>query len=229
MKTLIWQNVTEGPMTTELKNASIVFLSEGDPDLVRKARPVTSHGQHQHDRIKGLVINWDRSQFRVTNRGYRMFHKSGEAEGWDNIPTPPRGLLYVVGYWIDDPDRKLYCMWVTHFLNTWYPFPQNRDENTKKRHYIVKVLSIPVVEELIQQMNRDSKISGTVGGGDTNSVPWDGEMRGLTSVFNRGLDRVWSSEDAMVSYAGRSPETGVGPQSYHHGVIILQKTKKGKG
>lgn len=228
VKNLIWQNVTEGPMNRALRDAEIVLLSEADPSKVRAGRPVKTHGQHRIDRLKGLLINWNRSQFRVTNRGYRIFHKSGTAEGWENIPTPARGLIYVVGYWLDDPERDLYCYWVTHFLNEWNPLPARRDKTTVQRYEIVEQKSIPVVEELVRQMNRDSKICGTIGGGDTNSIPWNGHMLRMEPLRNRGLDRVWSAGNVNAAFLGTTPETGSGPQMYHEGVAIIQKPRKRK-
>lgn len=229
MKTLIWQNCTEGPMTQELKNADMVLLCEGAPWLTRVGRGIRRTKQHRNKRLKGLVINWDKEEFVAVEKGHRMFHKSGKAEGWNGIRTPARGILFVIGYWKDDPNKRLYMYAVTHWLNSWLPAGKP-DRWTFQRNTIVTETTIPVVEELVEDKKRVGAVfngqrvdlEGGLVGGDTNSLPWDGDLIGLRHVDNRGLDRIWKFGRVAVDYIGHTPKTGRGPQMKHHGEKVKQ-------
>jgi len=235
MKTLIWQNCTEGPMTKELKAADMVLLCEAAPWKTRKGRGIRRTKQHRSRRLKGLVINWDKEEFVAVETGHRMFHKSGKAEGWDGIRTPARGLLFVIGYWKSDPKKRLYLYSVSHWLNSWLPAGKT-DRWTFKRNTIVTETTIPVVEDFIADKKRVGAVfngqrvdlEGGLFGGDTNSLPWDGDLEGLRHVDNRGLDRVWKFGNVEVEHVGQTPKTGVGPQMQHHGEKFKQDIQVGK-
>jgi hypothetical protein len=225
-KNLIWQNVTEGPMTPALRAAAIVFLSEVGLLKLRRGRPWPRHRIYRVRKLSGLAISWKSREFRVVHKGYRIFHQSGKAEGWDGVATPARGVLAIVGYWKDDPDKKLYCYWVTWFLNSWFP-AGDTDKWTHLRRMIVKVLTIPKLEKFIDELNEEIDfLEGGLGGGDTNSKPWDGKLSGMTQVYptKRGsLDRGWEFGDIDVKFAGHTPKTGKGNQMQHEGLRFTQK------
>lgn len=234
MKELIWQNVTEGPMTKDLKNADIAFLSEASLWRTRRGRRRCRTVRNR--RLKGLVISVKRSEFKVLASGSRIFHLSGKAEGWEGIHTPARGVLWIIGYWRDDPEKKLYCYWVTHFLNSWNPAGRH-DRWTADRYRIVTKRSIPVVEDLVADKMRNlwpkktfgnRYLTGGLGGGDTNSLPWDGDLEGMKPVYNKGLDRVWKFGEVDAQFVGDTPKTGVGNQSRHHGKKVKQDTRTRK-
>ena len=222
MKKLVWQNMTEGPVTFELKEADIVLASETSFWRLRRGRGLRRCGQYRNRKADGLAINWKRSEFKVVTKGAIRFHRSGKAEGWAKIKSPARGLIFVIGYWKDDPARSLYCYWVTHFLNSWFPAGK-RDQWTDMRGSIVRQRSIPLIEEFIFQTKRDlPKVKGGLGGGDTNSIPWNGSIHGLTHIFNRGLDRVWAFGDVDAAFFDHTPRTGVGNQMRHEGIRVKQ-------
>lgn len=221
IKRMLWQNVTEGFMTDELKEADIVLLSEAKPWRTRRGRGIRRTKQFRNRRLKGLVINWDKSEFVVVETGSRKYHNSGKAEGWYGIRTPARGIIWVVGYWKDDPEKELYFYAVTHWLNSW--MPMKFDKFTNMRSHIVRDLTIPVVESTFAMMERRKKIKGGIFGGDTNSLRWAGKLKHAEPIDNRGLDRTWKIGDVDVEGTYDSPKTGVGPQLKHEGTGVKQK------
>lgn len=228
MKTIVYQNVTEGYMTDDLKKAALIFLAEVSLKRLWFARPWPFFKTIRTRKIAGLAISVKRSEFKIVDSGFRRFHGSGQHEHWDGIATPSRGVLWVVGYWKDDPERRLYAYLVSWFLNSWNPMKP--DKWTAERRRIVLELSIPVVESLVRTLKRKEfkvdgktkKISGLLFGGDTNSIRWDGKLDGLHHVWNHGLDRVWEADDISVSFAGETPKTGQGGQMQHNGIRLKQ-------
>lgn len=225
MKKLIWQNVTEGELTDELANAAIVFLSEVSLPRLRRRRSRKNFRTITSRKTPGLAISVDRREFKVVTRGAVRFHGSGKGEHWDGIATPARGLLYVVGYWKDDPQKRLYGYWVTWFLNSWNP-KGNRDQWTEQREWIVRHLSIPVVEKFVRKLLKETEVIGVLGGGDTNSIRWNGNLEGMDPIFNQGLDRLWTAGEIEVEYAGKTPKTGAGSQMQHEGIAVDQQIRK---
>lgn len=213
---LIWQNVTEGPMTAELKKADIVFLSE--VNLRRLFLGRRGCKTHRTRRLKGLAISWKKSEFTVVKKGYNVFHLSGKAEKW-SFPTPARGMLWVVGYWNDDPNERLQFYWLTWFLNSWFPIKPDRD--TAKRKSIVLKRSIPVVEQVLEYALA-GRVEGVLGGGDTNSIPWNGHIEGVKLIQGlRSLDRIWAKGIKFTRHAQKTPKTGVGNDMRHEGLKVL--------
>jgi hypothetical protein len=231
MKSIVWQNVTEGPMNEELRKADIVCLSEVSLTKLRIGRPWPRYKTYHEKRVPGLAINWNRSEFKAVKTGFERFHGSGKHEHWDGIATPARGVLWVVGYWKDDPDKRLYGYWVTWFLNSWKPM--KGDHYTSKREWIVEHLTIPKVEQLgakfktmrLRRAQRLAEVKGTIGGGDTNSLRWNGRMLGFDPIWNKGLDRVWTTGEVQARFAGETDKTGTGPNMYHNGIKIKQKVR----
>lgn len=165
----------------------------------------------------GLVIAWRPDAFRARLRDveFRMFHGSGQAMGWEHIPTPRRGLLIVPG------DARVGREWVpselgvTHVLDSW----MEHGEDDRRR--IVQATTLPKLRSWAAEKPDVLKLLA----GDFNAGAWDGDLPGLTPLHDRGLDRTYARvPDGVLLSWGRVRETrkvGVGPTRQHHGYRVV--------
>jgi hypothetical protein len=209
------QNMTEGPVTDDLRNCGIAMLQEIDMGKLRSGFP-KHFGKYRALRDKHQAIVWDKNLIKMSRRkrGWIRFHRSGEAERFP-YGTPARGMLYMKGHLKHDPSIKIvvFSVW---FLNSWNPM--RGDQWTPHRRNVVMSRTLPVVRRQIQKWNDEGYL--VIGGGDANSIKWDGELPGLKQPWTNGLDRIWLSPEIDVLGKEEGAKTGVGPQMYHRSRIV---------
>ncbi len=223
-------NMTEGRVTTKDARCALFGGCEIDRDKIRSGFPA----RYEHffpKRVPGVSLSWDPERFVVVKQGAIRYHDSGQAEGWDRIRTPARGVAYIRGHH-PDMESGILTFWVTWLLNSWDP--QGADDQwTDKREEIVTKLELPVLREFITDEHEHGRL--TTGGGDMNSKPRPIPMPGCETIKGEGLDRAYMTDEAqafeIAQAAGRSfpgirlrgrvtegPVTGVGPQLKHRSV-----------
>lgn len=218
---VLLQNMTEGPATEPMRRSQVVLASEVDrgrfrsgfPDRFRTYCPI---------KAPHLGIAWDPWVVKNAKPGALRFHDSGEAEGWP-FRTPPRGLAWIKAEVAGDP----WVFWTTWLLNSW--MPHRPDRHTRKRRFVVETLELPQVRRKVQEW--DERGFRQAGGGDMNSLRWEGRMGPLVQVKSQGLDRAYVSPNAWEGRravrdltATETPETGVGGDMRHKGILLAWPT-----
>lgn len=210
------QNITQGPVTPAMRRSHVVLASEVHRGRFRSGFP-DRFGVYTPNRAPRLGIAWDRRVVKKVRPGSIRFHNSGADEGWP-FPTPARGLAWIRCEVDGDP----WVFWTTWLLNSWHPV--RPDHHTAKRRRVVVDLELPVVRRKVAEWDR--RRFSQVGGGDMNSVRWDGNLPHLVQVKDDDLDRAYMSEldhlqrRRFLKVRDDLPKTGVGPTMQHHGIQV---------
>lgn len=214
------QNMTEGLLTWQLKNASACVLQEVHKQKLESGLPkkyelfVPARDPHQ-------AVMWDTRWLDVTSTGWTQFHKSGTTEDWP-FKSPPRGMVWAKGRLVEAPDIKvvIFGLWL---LNSW--LPMKADHHTHLRHQIVQDLCLPKIEANIKKWHEADYL--ILGGGDINSIRWPGMIGHgfLKQPFDSGLDRIWVDRRLDIISKWDGPITGVGPDMKHASRIASLHSK----
>lgn len=212
------QNMTEGPVTDDLRSAAIVILQEIDRrKVVEGFGPDWGFYFPKHDSHQALGWRKDLFHKDAPSRYFR-FHGSGTGDDRipDSIPTPARGLLKANLVLTEfNLPIKVLGTWP---LNSWWP--GRPDQFTPIRRRIVEELELPVIRREMAQVRDNDKAIGFIGA-DWNSIKAPLEFDGWNQRPDRGLDRIMWTRDKRVRFVRmrEGAKTGVGNDMRHNSVI----------
>lgn len=207
------QNMTEGE-PTGANRAADIFIGQEVPRDIQSEMKENGKRTYRPRRDNGQSISWDPEVLRATDTGYRMFHRSGEAEGW-KIRTPIRGIIYVKGYLVESDIKVVVAGWWA--INGW----GKDDAEGPFRRHIAEDLTLPVVRDFIKRMHRQNRT--IIMEADSNNVRWPARLPEM-QLLNPGrtLDHAWISAEGDLKMTPRGvwdgPKTGVGPDMQHRSV-----------
>lgn len=210
------QNMTEGPVTDELRSCSVLLLQETDPGLVREG--LGDHWRSTYAPGGHIGIAWDTDVWQLVEGPHvHRFHGSGTGDPDipDAIATPARHLLEVhLRHRYTGVVVAFFCTWL---LNSWAPV--RGDRWTKTREGIVLQRELPVVRRRLAAC-RKAGLPG-VAEADWNTLRRRLRFRGWRFRPTRGLDRfAWTRHKQLrLVDVHESAKTGRGNDMQHNGLI----------
>lgn len=221
---LIFQNMTEGPILDYHRRGDLLLFVEADLKKIRDGLgPEFRIAANPRDPHQAMA--WRTSK--LASRGDLIsvkYHGSGEGDPQipDAIATPSR--WYHMKPLVVRSLRKQLDVYVTWLLNSWDPAGPG-DRWTGTRRDIVNHLELPTLRAGLKETVQAGRRG--VGGGDLNSLGHQFNWPGWTMVPERGLDRIWFTDEITLLDLSEGPKTGVGPDMQHRALKARLRIKGG--
>lgn len=208
---VVTHNMTEGPVTTQVRAADLIAGQEVARHRIWAALSWRLFGRFMPAGT-GLLVAWRRDVFqRVGKPRVRRLHRSGRGL---RLPfATPRRYVLVVRLRHRKTGR-VFTVLVTWLINSWRPF--RRDSHTVLREQLAQ-RSLDVLDQEATAAEARGDLVLLLG--DLNSVRADFDFHDLRPAFAAGLDRIFYSADPALHLAApgwEGPTTGVGKQKRHH-------------